>query len=373
MSHSATDKTRRIAIVGPITPFRSGVAKHTTEVAKELASRRNIDVTVFSFKRQYPALLFPGEADRETGQSVMSEWTTVFEIDSLNPGTWCKTAKTINQEHFDQVIIPAWTFFLAPCLGTIAKLCRKSGIKVTMIVHNVDDHEASFWKSWLSRFQLNNADCFVTHGSELENRIKTIRPNASVRISPHPIFSQYPAPKNALERRAPLELLFFGLIRDYKGLDIALKGIAESHRQDIQLSIVGEFWEGRKETESLIDRLGLRPRVEIVPRFVSDAEAAEFFGRCDAVLLPYKSVTGSGVIPVAYHYGKPVIVSDLPGLTDVVNEGKTGWVVPLNDPAAIGRLMDTEVTAEKASRMKENIDQACSNMTWSRFADHLLA
>jgi glycosyltransferase involved in cell wall biosynthesis len=257
-------------------------------------------------------------------------------------------------------------------LGTIARICRKADIQVVMIVHNFEDHETSRWKAWLSRFQLKQADRYVTHGSVLADQISTMGSGKPVQVCPHPIFEQYPDPVGKLPRRAKLELLFFGLIRNYKGLDTALHGLAKSGRQDIMMTVVGEFWEGKEATHELIEELDVKDKVEVVPRYVSDAEAAEYFARADVVILPYRTVSGSGVIPVAYRYGKPVIVSDLPGLTDVVDEGETGWFVPAEDSDAIGCLLSEMVTIERVETMKEAIALKRKELSWERFVEVVL-
>jgi D-inositol-3-phosphate glycosyltransferase len=364
----------RLAIVGPVTPFRSGVAKHTTELARALSIIDETDVAVYSFKRQYPRFLYPGDDDRvpDFDDGFSNDLEVQFLIDSINPFTWWRTAARLKQDNIDQVILPAWTFFLAPCLGTIARICRKADIQVVMIVHNFEDHETSRWKAWLSRFQLKQADRYVTHGSVLADQISTMGCGKPVQVCPHPIFEQYPDPVGKLPRRAKLELLFFGLIRNYKGLDIALHGLAKSGRQDIMMTVVGEFWEGKEATHELIEELDVRDKVEVVPRYVSDAEAAEYFARADVVILPYRTVSGSGVIPVAYRYGKPVIVSDLPGLTDVVDEGETGWFVPAEDSDAIGCLLSEVVTTERVETMKEAIALKRKELSWERFAEVVL-
>jgi glycosyltransferase involved in cell wall biosynthesis len=157
-----------------------------------------------------------------------------------------------------------------------------------------------------------------------------------------------------------------------KGLDVALRGLAAAQDPNIRLTVVGEFWEGLREMKALIDRLGLKEQVEMVPRFVSDAEAAEYFARADVVLLPYRAVSGSGVVPVAYRYEKPVIVTDLPGLVEVVDDQETGWIVPNEDARALGRLLAREVTAQSAGAMQGHIAHKRKHMTWSKFAEAVL-
>jgi glycosyltransferase involved in cell wall biosynthesis len=352
-----------------VTPFRSGVANHTTELARAVAARRDTSCAVFSFSRQYPRLLFPGQDDRAADAKRLENPRAEYAIDAINPFSWQAAAHRIRRWMPDIVIIPAWTFFLAPCLGWIARALRRAGVPVVAVVHNVADHEAAGWKRAASVFQLRQASGYVTHNEQLRRQLIELVGPTRVRVHPHPIFSHFPEPEGPAIRRAPLELLFFGLIRPYKGLDIALRAAAKMRRRDFKLSIVGEFWDGRRQAEALIATLGLAEQVDLVPRYVSDREAATCFARADAVILPYRSVSGSGVIPLAYRYGKPVVVSDLAGLTEMVSPGSTGWIVPVDDPDALAQLLDTEVTAERAIAMAAGIQRTRQSMSWESFAE----
>jgi len=363
---------RTIGIIAPIIPFRSGIAKHTTELAMNLVVRENVNLHIVSFKRQYPGFLFPGESDRDPNGRTPEALNADFTLDSLNPFSWVSTARFMRNKGVDFIIIPSWTFFLAPCLGVIAWLCRRAGIPVIMIVHNVIDHEASFLKRLLSKFQLSAASVFMTHGSELEKELGSLGLEQQVIVHPHPIFDHFPDAKATLPAVTEVEILFFGLMRPYKGLDIALRALAKSGRKDIHLSIVGEFWEGKDETLALISELGLTDQIELTARYVTDEEAAEYFCRADAVLLPYKQVTGSGVVPVAYRYNTPVIVTDLVGLTEVVCENETGWVVPVNDVEALATLLKEKATRENLQKMIPSIERFRQTLSWSSYADSLL-
>jgi len=161
------------------------------------------------------------------------------------------------------------------------------------------------------------------------------------------------------------------LIRRYKGLDIALTAVANLST-DFRLSVVGECWDKEAEIAKQISDLGLEEKVEFVPRYVSDMEAAHYFSRADAVILPYREVSGSGVVPVAYHYGKPVIVTRLPGLEDVVRQDQTGWLVPPDDPAALSKLIESRVSRESARSMQPAIERLKQEMSWEGFARALL-
>jgi D-inositol-3-phosphate glycosyltransferase len=362
----------RILIVGPVAPYRSGVAMHTTALARAISARQDVECRVVSFKRQYPRLLYPGSDDRAPDQAPLIDPPTDFILDSVWPPSWARGLDVIRRFDADLIVMPAWTFVLAPCLGWLARALRKAGKPVVVIAHNVEDHDGSALKSAISRFQLNQATAFVAHNQALAEGLARVAPGRPALVHPHPIFEHYPDPTEPAARSEATELLFFGLVRPYKGLDIAVRALALT-RRDMRLRIVGEFWDGLDETRALISSLNLDQRVEITPRYVSDAEAANYFAACDAVVLPYRTVSGSGVVPLAYRYGKPAVVTDLPGLAEVVRPGETGWVAPKEDPAALAALLDAQVSPEAAAAMAPAIARAREEMSWSRFAERVIA
>ncbi|MEL6219615.1 MAG: glycosyltransferase, partial [Pseudomonadota bacterium] len=302
----------KVVVIGPVAPFRGGISRHTGALARAIGERPGVALRTLSFSRLYPRRLYPGESDRDPDLSPNLALDPSFTLDALDPRSWRRVAVHLTEDPPDLVVMPAWTFFVAPCLGWIARRLSQAGIAVAMIVHNAEDHEAAWWTRRLGRYQLSAAARMVTHNHALADRIKARLPGMPIAVHPHPSYDDYPEPEGLLERRADLELLCFGLVRRYKGLEIALRAVAAC-RRDVRLSVVGEFWEGRAETEALIRELGLAERVELVPRYVSDAEASEHFARADAVLAPYLAVSGSGVLALAQHYGRPVVASDLPG------------------------------------------------------------
>ncbi|MBD3665439.1 glycosyltransferase family 4 protein [Sulfitobacter aestuariivivens] len=361
----AEDGKRRIAVVGPMPPSKSGIARHTASVAQALEARGDAEVRVWSFYRQYPRLLFPGEAE-ESEDFAQNLALSTRTIGGTAPLSWHRTIREIAAFGPNDLVMPAWTFFLAPALGCIARALRRRGSRCTMIVHNVSDHEGAAWKDRLMTYQLVQADQFLTHNAALRDTLQAQFPGRPVHVFPHPVFSDYPEPTGALARDWPLELLFFGLVRPYKGLDILIDAFALSGRTDARLTIVGEFWAGLKDTRDKIAALRVKDRIELVPRFVGDAEAAEFFARADAVVLPYRSVTGSGVIPTAYRYGRAVVASDLPGLADVVDHGKTGWLVPSGDVEALASCI-RNLERTQAGHAGNRARAYGETLTWERF------
>ena len=362
----------KVCILGPVAPFRSGIARHTTALARELVQREGVTLSIVSFSVQYPRVLYPGDSEIDPDGPHLDGIDADFCINSMNPLSWRKALRRVLRLNPELCVIPVWTFFLAPCLGWIARALRRHSIPVTMIVHNAEDHEAARWKTSLSRFQLRQASRFVTHNAAIEAELRRLVPSTPVEICPHPAYDDYPEPEGVLPKRAGFELLFFGLVRSYKGLDIGLRALAEAGIDDVRLSIVGEFWERRSETEALIRQLDLDEKVELVPRYVSDQEAAEYFHRSDVVIAPYRSATGSGVVAMAQWYCRPVLASNVPGLAQAVTDGRTGWLFPAGDVSAMAWLLKTRASRQAADAMQPTLDEVRKELTWSRFADAIL-
>lgn len=365
-------KPLRVAMVAPIEPFRSGVAKHSTQVALELDKRSEITLTVYSFKRLYPALLFPGTDDKDTDSKVPETLNCQFILDTINPLSWLTLINDIKTKNVNLVIVPAWTFFVAPCLGFITKQCQKQGIDVITIVHNAFDHEAGGIKNALMRYQLNKSKKFLVHNQSLANDIKQELPASEVAISPHPIFDQYPKPSGILERRAQLELLFFGIIRDYKGLDILIDAVSELEGIDFKLTIVGECWGSWNKYQNQITELNLTNKIETVIQYASDEDAANYFTRADVVVLPYRSMTGTGVIPLAYHFSTPVICSNLPAFHEVVKDQETGVIATGQSSQDIAKAITQFQELRTSIDFVTNTQALTELFTWPKFCDELM-
>lgn len=359
----------KIAVIGPVPPFRSGVAKHTGELAKALMA--HAEVRTISFARQYPGLLFPGETDRDSATRKSAPKGTEYVLDSISPLNWRKVAAELAEWKPEIAVLPAWTFFVAPALTYISQALHKAGTHVVSVVHNAADHEGAGWKRALLSRQINAAQSAVTHNRGLAEAIARFAPELPLVVTPHPLF-EYPEPTGVLKRRAKLELLMFGLIRSYKGADILIEAMGELAGLDVQAAIVGEIW---ADGDALIRQISESPaadQIELVAQYQSDANAAEYFARADAVVLPYRQVSGSGVVPVALRYGKPVIASDLPGFRDLVIPGKTGWLVPPDDPMALATLIRQRLELNDTAHYLDTLEAARNRLSWPRFAKAVL-
>jgi glycosyltransferase involved in cell wall biosynthesis len=355
----------RLAIIGPLPPFRSGVAQHTMMLAGALAP--TCELQLISFSRQYPAWLFPGESDRGGAAALMEHMECQYLLDSLNPLTWRRTIEVVADHRPDTVIIPWWTIFWAPCFFYLAGSLAQHGIPVFFLCHNVLDHEASGWKRALTRSVLRRGAGFLVQSESEQRRLQELVPGARSVVHPHPVFRQFPLPSAELPRRAALELLFFGIVRPYKGLDVLLRAVALLPDRDVVLTVAGEFWGRLDATRDLIDELGLAGRVELVPRYLSESEAAALFTRADAIVMPYLSATGSGVLGLAYHYGKPVIASRIAGLEELVIDGRTGLLASPGSAEGLAEVLGT-LSADTARAMRPAIEEFAGRLTWESLA-----
>jgi len=253
----------------------------------------------------------------------------------------------------------------------MARYFRKRGVQVMFLCHNVIDHEASFWKVELCRRALSKGNVFCVHTNREKEKLGQLVPGAQVLVHPHPVYKQFPPAKVNLPRRAKLELLFFGFVRRYKGLDVLVDSLSFLKEEDIFLSVVGEWWERDAVLINMLKNTSLPSRVEVVDRYVSEEEAANYFCRADAVVLPYRSATGTGVIPLAYHYGKPVIAAKTGGIPEVVMDGVSGRLFEAENPYALAEVI-REFLHTSAESMREGVRKVAEKMTWDSLAECIL-
>ncbi|CRI64473.1 putative glycosyl transferase [Thiocapsa sp. KS1] len=367
MSQPVVRKNKRVVLVGPILPFRGGIAQHTTMLHRALRPR--VDLLTLSYTRQYPAALFPGASDRDPGYLGHVEPGVDYVLDSLNPASWWQSARRIAAHDPDLIIIPWWTVYWAVCYRSLIAMLGSHKHSLLLLCHNVFDHEESLLKTMLARSVLRRSGRFLVHTHAEADRLKAAMPKADVVVKAHPIYDHFPASTEVLPRRARTELLFFGFVRPYKGLDLLLDALKLLSCEDLFLSIVGEFWQGLDETRRQVARLGLQHRVEIVANYVTEEQASNFFQRADCVVLPYRSATGTGVIPLAYHYNKPVIVTRVGGLPNLVSEGKTGLVVEPDSPVA---LADAIRHCHELGVKPEDFTAQKMAMSWGAYAQALI-
>ena len=338
----------KIAILGTAWPYRGGLAVYNERLARQFAAEGD-DVTIYTFTLQYPSFLFPGKT-QYSSEPAPKDLTIIRSLNSINPFNWLKTGRAIRKLAPDILIIKFWLPFMAPCLGKVARMARRNGkTRVVSILDNIIPHEHRPGDRLFGRYFTRSVDGFVAMSdSVLEDlsQFDTAKPRVFCR---HPLYDNFGAKTSREESLKFLGLdpgqrymLFFGLIRDYKGLDLLLRAYADSRfrEMDVKLIVAGEFYSGSEKYFEREKELGLEGMVVWKSDFVPDSEVRYYFGAADIIVQPYKSATQSGVTQIAYHFEKPMLVTDVGGLAEIVPDGKVGYVVQPNENKIADALVD---------------------------------
>lgn len=338
----------KIVILGTAWPYRGGLAVYNERLAREFAVEGD-DVTVYTFSLQYPSFLFPGKTQFST-EPAPKDLRIVRTLNSVNPFSWIKTGRAIKRMEPDILIIKFWLPFMGPSLGTAARITRHNGkTRVVSILDNIIPHEHRPGDRLMARYFTRSVDGFIAMSESVLDdlgQFDTIKPRIFCR---HPLYDNFGPTATREESLRFLELderprymLFFGLIRDYKGLDLLLKAYADSRfrSMNVRLIVAGEFYSGSEKYLELEKELGLEGMIVWKSDFVPDSEVRYCFGAADIIVQPYKSATQSGVTQIAYHFEKPMLVTDVGGLAEIVPDGKVGYVVKPETDAIADALVD---------------------------------
>ncbi len=371
---------RRACLVGPAYPYRGGISHSTSLLGHEFA--KDHDVTVVNFKRLYPSFLFPGKTQYDESKTAFSIESKRV-IDTMNPATFWRAAKEISRSEPDIIVFQWWHPFFAiayaPIMFLLGRIDRDCVSRIVLICHNVLPHESSPIDRALIRSVFARANAFLVHSAEDRENLLKMRRGARVEINPLPIFDLFPrgrytrsAARSALGVDGPV-VLFFGLVRPYKGLSVLLDALARTAgKLDAKLLVVGEFYESKDKYAALIRRLGIDDKVIVVDRYVPNEEVELYFAASDVVALPYLSATQSAIVQVAYAFERPVIVTAVGGLPEVVEHGVTGYVVPPNDPAALSGAIIRFFEEGRGDEMGRNIRGSADRFSWRRCKDALV-
>ncbi len=322
----------KIAIVGPAHPYRGGLASIMETMAREY-QQRGYEVNILTFTLQYPSLLFPGKS--QTVETPAPQDLNIERcVSTINPLSWWRVGRRLRRESPDIVLMKYWTPFMAPCFGTIARLARKNKhTKVICQIDNVEPHEHHITDRMFNRYFLRSVDGFIYMSEQVHGELEAYT-SAPALFSPHPMFEHFGERVERTEACKKLGLdpsqryaLFFGLIRDYKGLDTLLEAWARFRRSGHKLLIAGEFYASRDKYIELIKGLGLESEIILHDHFVPDSEVRNYFSASDCVVLPYKTATQSGVTQIAYNFCTPIIVTRVGGLAEIVPDSRVGFVV----------------------------------------------
>lgn len=366
----------KIAILSCFYPYRGGIAQFNACLYGELG--KNNAVRAFNFKRQYPEFLFPGKTQYVTEDDNAATVESTALLDTANPLTYRKTLKAIRDWNPDLVLVRYWMSWFAPSLGYITRHLRQD-CKVISILDNVVPHERRFFDTPLTKYFLGGSDGYVTLCEAVSEDLLRLRPGARFAVIQHPLYSHFgkKEQREDAERKLGIKggkrnILFFGLIREYKGLDILLEAFGRLG-DSYNLIVAGEPYGSFDKYARIIETLPNRSNVHLVLKYIKDSEVSTFFSAADVAVLPYRSATQSGISSVAYHFEVPMIVTDTGGLKETIGDRGTGLVAKECTPGAIEYEIrkyfdDPDVRAECI----KNIRSEKERLSWSSFCRRLL-
>ena len=334
----------KVIILGPAWPYRGGIAAFSERLARQYQAEGH-EVEVVTFTLQYPSFLFPGKT-QYSEEPAPEGLKITRKLNSVNPFSWIATGRYIKKQKPDLVVSAYWLPFMAPALGTALRRAKRKGMRRVAILHNLVPHEKRPGDKMFSKYFVGSNDGFVTLSRSVLEEINLFDPKGSKSrtYSPHPLYDHYGKTlgrKEALDliglRESQRYVLFFGFIREYKGLDLLLDAMGDERMAQlgVKLIVAGEFYGDPKPYQDRISRLDIGDRVVMHTDFIPDHEVNRYFCAADLVVQPYKSATQSGVSQIAYHFEKPMVVTNVGGLPEIVPDGKAGFVVePSGDAIA---------------------------------------
>jgi len=356
----------KIALTGPFPPYRGGISQYMQKLNTVLRSAGH-ETFLYSFRRQFPRWLYPGESDLSPGKPFL-ESDCSYCLDSVNPFSWWQVARLIQSRQPDALVIPWWVTLFAPMWGSMSRCIHKQGIPTLFICHNVLPHERRIWDIPATRWALRYGAGFIVQSKEEKQKLAALLPGKAVEVVAHPVYDMFVGgliSKTEARQKLGLSLdipvlLFFGLIRPYKGLKNLLKAISllSGEIPAIKLIIAGEFWSDKTEYLQLMQDLKIEKNILLVDRYISDQEVPGYFSAADVLIAPYSRISQSGVVQMAFGLGLPVIATRVGGLPDAIDDGATGLLVPPEDPRELASAiryyyqsgMEDRVRAEIARR-----------------------
>jgi glycosyltransferase involved in cell wall biosynthesis len=367
---------KKVILIGSAYPLRGGLATFNERLIREYIAN-GVEAEIWTFSLQYPSVLFPGKTQYSSGQAP-SGIPVKVRVNSINPLNWYSVGKEIRRAKPDLVIVKYWMPFMSPCFGTICRIIRRNGhTRIVSVIDNIIPHEKRPGDRLLSQFWVNSADGFIAMSRAVMNDLETFDKIKPKVFCPHPLYDNFGQPITKVEARAKLKIdpegryaLFFGFIRDYKGLDLLLEafGREELKASDIRLIVAGEFYCDPAPYQAIIRKYGLQERVLMSNDFIPDDEVLNYFCAADVIVQPYKTATQSGVTQIAYHFNKPMIITDAGGLAEFVPDDKVGFVVspdPSDIAAAILRFYDEK----KEKEFSYNASVEKQKYSWGRMLE----
>ena len=360
---------KKVIIIGPAHPYRGGIANFNNCLAKAFLENGD-DIQVFSFKLQYPSFLFPGKTQYESSDAP-EDIIIKSLINSINPFNWFNVAKEINRQKPDYVVIRYWLPFMAPCLGTIARLIH-SKTKILAITDNIIPHEKRFGDHYLTKFFISSCDSYLTLSASVLDDLSKFTKSKKKKFIPHPIYDTFGEIITKVQARENLELknddkylLFFGFVRKYKGLDLMLRAMSDKRVKElgIKLIVAGEFYDDIDDYLNLIEELDIKSSIILKSDFIPETEVKNYFCASDMITQTYRTATQSGVTQIAYHFERPMLVTDVGGLAEIVPNNKVGYVTSQN-PLDIADAIIDFYSNNREREFEKNATTEKSKFSW---------
>ena len=368
----------KVAIIGPAHPLRGGLAAYDQRLATEM-NRQGHEAVIYSFSLQYPSFLFPGTT-QYTDEPAPEGLTIYTAINSVNPLNWVKVGNTIKKRKYDLVIVRYWLPFMGPCLGTILRIVKGNKYtRVLCIADNVIPHEKRPGDKQFTQYFLKPVDRFITMSKEVLADLRKFT-DKPAQFAPHPVYDNYgdSVPKDVALKKLGLNvadrhILFFGFIRKYKGLNTLLDAMNDERikASGIKLIVAGEFYDDRSSYDEQMKNYNLYDSVKLFTDFIPDSEVKYYFSAADIVVQPYKNATQSGITLVAYHFKKPMIVTNVGGLPEIVPNGKTGFVTA-PDATEIADAILRFYEPGAIPNLAANLAAEKQKYSWAQFTQTLL-
>lgn len=374
----ADNRSLKIFIIGPAYPLRGGPAQFNENLCAEL-NKAGHDAQIISYSLQYPNFLFPGSSQFETSGQAPSGIKIHTLINSINPLNWLRVASFINKQQADFILFRYWLPFFGPCLGSIGRLV-KNKTKVLALTDNIIPHETRPGDKAFTKYFVKSCRGFIAMSKKVLSDIQKFSDNPHKVYSPHPMYETYGTAVSMSVARQRLGLsendkivLFFGLIRHYKGLDILLEAMAKNQikAQGIKLLIAGEFYEDKTPYLDLIKNLGLEENVILHDRFIANEDVRYYFCSSNLVAQTYRNATNSGVTMVGYFYEKPMLVTNVGGLAEIVPNQKCGYVTELSVNEIANNILDYFVN-QREDAFTKNVQIEKKKYEWTTFINSLL-
>lgn len=367
----------KIIILGTAYPYRGGLAAFNERLAREYQNQGH-EVEIYTFSLQYPNFLFPGKT-QYSPDPAPENMTILRKVNSCRPTNWLKTGREIAKKRPDVLVFAYWMSFMAPCMGTIARQVRRNHhTRILALVHNMIPHEPNVLDKILPPYFVKSMDGFMALSESVVKDIEHFdKKGCPKRFSPHPIYDHYGDLLTRDQALSALKLdpdyryvLFFGFIRTYKGLDLLLDAFADERlrQMNIKLIIAGEFYGDSTSYMQQIQKNKLEQRVALFNDYIPEGEVNRFFSAADLVAQPYKTATQSGVTQIAFHFGKPMLVTNVGGLPEIVPDGKIGYVTE-PDSTQIANAIYRFFSENKREEFEKNVAEEKKKYAWSRFTD----